>query len=203
MDLIKDWDAGLNMGVAYYDFTNVQREGRDFTDALSRQGAGTNTFVPGTTEFEHDYNLVDFLIKYDSKQFFDLKMGHGLYTDLIWNTSPNNDNFGVIVGGYIGDKKPKKPGQWKVWGNWRYLERDAVPDYLPDSDFVGWVKETGASSGGGTNAQGFNGGIQYAILKNTVLCLEYYWMEPIHLDSGVPGDVEPYQLLQLDIKTKF
>jgi len=203
MDLIKDWDAGLNMGVAYYDFTNVQREGRDFTDALSRQGAGTNTFLPGTTEFEYDYNLVDFLIKYDSKQFFDFKMGHGLYSDLIWNTSPNNDNFGVIVGGYIGDKKPKKPGQWKVWGNWRYLERDAVPDYLPDSDFVGWVKETGASSGGGTNAQGFNGGIQYAILKNTVLCLEYYWMEPIHLDSGVPGDVEPYQLLQLDIKTKF
>ena len=142
----------------------------DFTEALSRQGAGTNSFKAGTTQWEYDYNLVDFTIKYDSKQFLDFKMGHGLFSDLLWNTAPSQDNFGVMIGGYIGDAKPKKSGQWKLWGNWRYLERDAAPDFLPDSDFVGWVKETGVAGGGGTNAQGLNVGIQYAVLKNTVLC---------------------------------
>lgn len=207
MDLISDWDSMLDMSVAYYDFANVTDNVnyRDGVGGQARDGAGTNTlFTTGTANrYRYDFNLVDFIIQYDSKKFFDFEMGHGLYSDLIWNAAPSDNNFAYMVGGYLGTKKPKKPGQWKLWGNWRYIERDAVPDFLPDSDFFGWINETGGVGGGGTNGQGFNCGLQYAVLKNTVLAVEYYYMEPIKLGGNVARDVEPYQLLQFDVKVKF
>ena len=203
MDIIEDWNSKLNLAIAYYDLANVQNEGRDISDSQSTDGSGTNTFNTGTTVWKYDYNLVDFLIKYDSKKMFDFEIGNGIYADLIWNTDPGKNDFAWMLGGYLGNAKVKKPGQWKLWGNWRYIERDAVPDFLPDSDFFGWVKESGVYAGGGTNAKGWNLGFQYGLLKNTVLGLEYYWMEPIKLNNGIAGDVEPYQLIQLDVKVKF
>ncbi|MFH1878220.1 MAG: putative porin [Candidatus Omnitrophota bacterium] len=202
MDIIKDWEAVLNMGIAYYDLANVK--GNQSAN-LAEWSAGTNTRWGGAlgNTYRYDFNMVDLLIRYDSKRLFDLKLGHGLYSDLIWNTGPSSKNFASQFGGYIGDKKLKDPGQWKLWGEWRYIERDAVPDFMPDSDFYGFTSR-GVPEGGGTNSRGLNCGIEYAILKNTVLSAEYYYMVPLDINESLSNDYdEPYQLLQLDVKVKF
>jgi len=46
-----------------------------------------------------------------------------------------------------------------------------------------------------------NAGIQYAMLKNTILCVEYYLMGPIKITAGATDEF--YQILQIDVKIKF
>ncbi|MEA3489513.1 MAG: putative porin [Candidatus Omnitrophota bacterium] len=212
-DVIKDWDATINCSATFWDFDHIQHNSQyNQGDVVS--GSNTNTYLVGqhNRQWRHDYDLVDFVIRYDAKYLFDWHFGHGVYTDLIWNADAGTRDFGWMIGAYIGDKKPKKPGQWKLWFNWRYLEQDAVPDFLPDSDFYGFVRDNnnpngytpGSPRAGGTNGQGINFGLQYAIFKNTLLCAEYYYSYPISVNAGQPnGYKEPWQLLQLDIKTKF
>ncbi|MBD3426813.1 MAG: hypothetical protein GF409_06240 [Candidatus Omnitrophica bacterium] len=202
MDVVRDWGAKLNFGLAYYDLANVK--GNQSAN-LAEHSAGTNTTWGGAlgNTYRYDFNMLDFLIKYDSKMLGDFELGHGLYTDLIFNTDPPKRRFAWQLGGYIGKKKPKKPGQWKLWGEYRYIERDAVPDFMPDSDFVGFTT-AGAAAGGGTNSQGVIFGVQYAIFKNTLLGGKYCCTWPLSLDETLNNRMdEPYQLLQMDVKVKF
>ncbi|RKY42388.1 MAG: hypothetical protein DRP85_03050 [Candidatus Makaraimicrobium thalassicum] len=199
MDVIRDWDSTFNVAAAYYASSHVKDNdnGPNYVGA-----AGTNTYNNG--RYASSFDLVDVLLKYDSKRIFDFEIGHGLYSDLIWNTdSAASKDFAWLTGAYLGKKKPKKPGQWKAYGEYRYIERDAVPDFLPDSDFYGFVND-GIPEGGGTNGQGFVGGIKYAIFNNTVLGVKYYYCTPIDIDAGTADQFkEPYQLLQMDIAVKF
>jgi len=133
------------------------------------------------------------------------------YADFIHNPCAPLGN-GLAIGGYIGKKKIKEPGDWKARGEWRYIERDAIPDFMPDSDFYGfgtWTTYTnalgqgtnGIPAGGGTNGKGINLAFEYQLLKNTALNLEYYWMEPIKVSSTISKN--PYNEFQFDVITKF
>ena len=116
-----------------------------------------------------------------------------------------------MVGAYIGKKKIKEPGDWKARAEWRYIERDAVPDFMPDSDFYGFgtfsaAGATGLNAGNnglpkenGTNGKGINLAFEYMLLKNTSLNIEYYWMKPI--TSWDKRD--PWNEFQVDVITKF
>jgi hypothetical protein len=161
--------------------------------------SGTNSRTAGAYEF--DYNWVDLIMEYDSKRLFSWEIGNGLYSDLAWNTDPGSHNFAWMAGAYLGTKKPQKPGQWKIYGEYRYIEKDAIPDFLPDSDFYGFAPD-GSPAGGGTNGKGFVGGVEYAVLKNTVLGFKYYYCTPVSLNLN--GEMnEPYQLFQCDMQVKF
>jgi len=201
MDIIKGWDSTLGFGTAYYALANVngnQSYGYNYS-------AGTNTVWGGAlgNTYRYDFHMLDVIFNYDSKKFFDFELGHGLYGDFIWNAGAPKNDFAWQLGGYIGTKKPKNPGDWKIWGEYRYIQRDSVPDSLPDSDFYGFTPQ-GAPRAGGTGGQGINCGVDLAVFKNTVLSAEYYWMTPISVDTSLAGNYdEPYQLLQLDVKTKF
>ena len=200
MDIIRDWDSVIHLGGAYYTTSHFQ----DNVNGPNYVGtAGTNTYNANGT-YKSNFDMIDVLLNYDSKRIFDFEIGHGLYSDFIWNTDSETDkDFACMCGGYIGKKKPKKPGQWKAYGEYRYIERDAVPDFLPDSDFYGFMS-SGTPEGGGTNGQGFVGGMKYAILKNPVLGMKYYYCTPISVDAGTSAQYdEPYQLLQMDIAVKF
>jgi len=203
MLLNSDWDTKLNLAVAYYDTANAKDK-----NSLEAEDADTNTTWPATDpnyagNLRYDFNMLDIIIQLDQKRLFDFEIPHGLYSDFIWNTAASDDEFAFQVGGYLGTKKPKKPGQWKLWGEYRYIQQDAILDLLPDSDFYGFTA-AGAPAGGGTNGYGFNGGIKYAIFKNTVLAAEYYYCVPVDIDNSLTNEYdEPYQLLQLDIAVKF
>jgi hypothetical protein len=75
--------------------------------------------------------------------------------------------------------------------NYRRLERDSWPDFLPDSDFYG----------GGTNAKGHEYEISLGIGKNVTLGLDYYNTEIIRAHSDQSS--EAAKLLQLDFVLKF
>lgn len=208
----------LNLSSAIYNFASVQ--GRVPTGT-----AGTNTRTLGmdsvgtTADQGYRYGFCDFdlLVSIDNQKIFDFEFPHGFYGDYIHNMECAVDglNSGFLLGGYIGKKKIKEPGDWKVRAEMRYIERDAVPDFMPDSDFYGFgtnytpslaspasannAGDNGLPAEGGTNGKGINLAFEYQLFKNTSLNLEYYWMKPIKSTERTA----PWNELQVDVVTKF
>ena len=191
-----EWGSTFNVGAAYYDMSHIKGNANGVTFTSN---SGTNSRAAGAYEF--DFNVVDIIMQYDAKRLFNWDIGNGVYSDFAWNTDPGSHNLAWMVGAYLGKKKPSKPGQWKIYGEYRHIEKDSIPDFMPDSDFYGFAPN-GSPAGGGTNGEGFVGGIKYALLKNTVLGFKYYYCTPISLN--LTGETnEPYQLIQCDLEVKF
>ena len=211
----------VDLSTAIYNFANMQ--GKSYTGSQYTSPAGTNTryvttdFSPAVAgllgKYRYEYNVFDVLVSIDNRKVFDFEFPHGFYADYINNLSCHVDGLsnGVLIGGYIGKKKIKEPGDWKARAEWRYIERDAIPDFMPDSDFYGFGRydnttgysldagNNGLPMEGGTNGKGINMAFEYQLFKNTSLNLEYYWMKPIKSwDSR-----DPWNELQMDVVTKF
>lgn len=196
-EIFPAWGTNLKVAATYYDAANVK--GRTLAHTASTNTLWTaqeNRSEQNTLKY--DYNIFEVLATLDNKSIFNLELPHGFYGDFIINTDPSNLNKGYLLGVYIGKKKLNVPGDWKVRGEWRYIERDAILDVLPDSDFVGFTT-SGSASDGGTNVKGFNAALEYQLFKNTSLNFEYYWNYPIKTTNIK----EPYQRLQLDVSVKF
>jgi|GEM_PF-975540 len=208
-----------NISSAIYNFASVQ--GRSPTGS-----AGTNTRTLGMDGvgavndqgYRYGFSVFDLLVGIDNQKIFGFEFPHGLYADYLHNMECAVDglNNGYMLGGYIGKKKIKEPGDWKARAEMRYIERDAVPDFMPDSDFYGFgtnytpslaIPATAANNAGnnglpaegGTNGKGINLAFEYQLFKNTSLNFEYYWMKPIKSDDRTA----PWNELQLDVITKF
>jgi hypothetical protein len=214
----------VDLSTAIYNFANMQNKfytGGQYAGSTAASD-GTNTrWTRGDTKnadlwgkWRYEYNVLDILISIDNRKVFDYEFPHGFYADYINNVSCSNNSLsnGVLIGGYIGKKKIKEPGDWKARAEWRYIERDAIPDFMPDSDFYGFGTYSGAGLaaplnmgnnglplGGGTNGKGINLALEYQLFKNTALNLEYYCMEPIR----VWNTRKLYNELQMDVITKF
>jgi len=196
-----------NLGVAYYNFANM----RGKTAGTYSANTNTRSMVGTTNKYRYEYQVLDVLFTLDNSKIMDIDFPHGFYADYIHNPCAPLGN-GVLIGGYIGKKRLKAQGDWKARAEWRYIERDAIPDFMPDSDFYGFGTWTtysnplgqgtnGIPAGGGTNGKGINLAFEYQLIKNTVLSLEYYWMEPIKVSSTIAKN--PYNELQIDVITKF
>jgi hypothetical protein len=201
-DVIKDWGSAIDLSMAYYNMTQGKGNPQYNNAPYS---AGTNTLWGGGlgNTYRYDFHLVDLIFRYDAKRIGDFELGHGIFGDLIWNTTAPKNAFAWQLGGYIGNKSPSKPGEWRLKGEYRYLQRDAVPDFMPDSDFYGFTAQ-GVPAAGGTGGHGFVGGFEYAFMKNVVAALTYYYCEPISINKGLTNSYdEARQLMMLDIRTKF
>lgn len=199
-----------NLGVALYDFANIKNKAPTVTaNTNTRTWQGDGLATTNFGQLRYEYLVFDLLLTLDNSKIMDWDFPHGFYADFIHNPCAPLGN-GLLVGAYIGKKKLKVPGDWKARAEWRYIERDAIPDFMPDSDFYGfgtWASYTnalgagnnGIPAAGGTNGKGINLACEYQLLKNTVLSLEYYWMKPI--DSWDKHN--PYNEFQFDIITKF
>lgn len=198
----------INVGIAWYDFANMAGK--------TPNGAGTNSrwqvseAGPASTllgKDRYEYNTFDLIMTVDNSKIGDIDFPHGFYMDYIYNPSAPSENKGALLGGYIGKKKPKNPGEWKARLEWRYIERDSIPDFMPDSDFYGFgtyaagnnQNTNGRPAEGGTNGKGINTAFEYQLLKNTTLNIEYYWMKPIKSWDKQ----SPWNELQVDCITKF
>lgn len=213
-------DSVFNVAAAFYNFENLKNK------TPNTASSGTNTRVSerdigglvATSEnsallgtYAYEFNVFDLLINIDNSKVGDIAFPHGMYADFIYNAGCHNQNTnkGAMVGGYIGKKKLKEPGDWKARAEWRFIERDAIPDFMPDSDFYGfgtWQSATAANNftngipaEGGTNGKGINMAFEYQLFKNTSLNFEYYWMKPIKSWDKV----QPWNELQIDCITKF
>ena len=108
----------------------------------------------------------------------------GQYVD----SDVSRNDVGYLAGFKFGHKKVKKFGQWQVKYNYRRLEQDAWPDFLPDSDFYD----------GQTDVKGNEIEFKFGLAKNVTIGLDYYKAEPIDRKPSIEED-----LLQLDLVLKY
>lgn len=211
-----DFDTTMSISTAIYDFANLKNKTPNTNSAGTNSRVwrgdfpGISTASPLLGTYKYEYNVFDLLWKVDNERFFDWKVPHGFFGDLLYNVSAHSSdtNKGIQIGAYIGKNKLKNPGDWKAKAEWRYIGRDAIPDFLPDSNFYGFGTYTssttapgvnGLPAAGGTNGRGIKLAYEYQLFKNTALNLSYYWMEPIKsFDKR-----DPYTQFLFDIIVKF
>lgn len=178
----------IKAALTYYEFLNL--EGYD----LSVHSAGTNS-VDGGGNLVYTYDAVA----------FDYEIGINLPSDAIpflaifgqyvasdaddtKDMDGYDDDTGFLYGFKVGDKKVKESGDWQFKVNYRELEKDAWPDFLPDSDFYG----------GSTGVKGIEYEVTVGLGKNVSFGLDYYHSEPVR---SVADDAQ--DLFQLDLVIKF
>lgn len=186
----EEWGTTFDTSVAYYDFANLEGKAIDFRNLNA-----------GNTNYGSTFQNVDLILQLDNKKFMSYDIPWGLYTDYNVNAAMP-DQKAYLLGAYLGNKKPSKQGEWKTWFEWRYLDIDSILDTLPDSDFHAF-NTMGNVFGGGTNCKGLNFGVQYAILKDTVLNFEYYYTVPLEVKKSGFYEDSARQLLQVDVNVKF
>lgn len=149
----------------YYDFSDINALGDIVTD-------GTNTdFNFDSFSFSGELGIKDFIVKGSSM---------GIFADLVFNTdtdSPEDTGYAV------GFKAAK--GKWGFKYIYADLEENAWPDILPDSDRFDGL----------TGIDGHEFILEYDLLKNVTLGMDYYNVENT---LGLDQD-----LLQLDVVIKF
>jgi len=111
-----------------------------------------------------------------------------LFADYIQNPDPSEENSGFLYGIQFGDPKVKEPGAWQAKALYRKLEKDAWPDFLPDSDFLGGI----------TDAKGYEFIIEYGLAKNIAIGLDYYKTQTVKALSKKEQDI-----IQIDMMMKF
>jgi len=87
----------------------------------------------------------------------------------------------------VGHAKPRRWGEWRVQGSYRYLQSDATLDSLTDSDF----------HLGGTNTKGFTVGGTLGLLDG--MSLTGRWMSA----NEVTGSPLAIDVFQLDLTAEF
>ena len=93
-----------------------------------------------------------------------------LFSEYILNTEvPGNKNDNGYVAGFkFGSATIDKWGDWQFQYDYRKIEKDAIPDILPDADFYNSV------SGGTTGVHGHRGQILFGLSKNNWLAFNVY-----------------------------
>lgn len=200
------------LGLAYYDYVHlagVKNVGgsnlSDFTAPVFAQKGNTyfNIADPNNAQrfvygLASDYRLVNITGIFDIATFGRARVT--LTGDYVKNIGFDKNKIlqrsGLVVGsrdqGYLGKltvgmPEVKERNDWQVFGAYRNLEGDAVPDAFTDSDF----------HMGGTNTKGWILGGNYGLEHNTWLTLRYLAADEI---DGPPLAID---VLQLDLNTRF
>ena len=167
--------------VAYYGYQNVI--GNSFNFSSKSNSTDDN----GNLTQDYDaWNLDgEFGVKLKNS-YVPMVAVFGQYVD----SEANGDDVGYLAGFKFGHNKVKKFAQWQIKYNYRELERDAVPDFLPDADFYF----------GQTNTKGHEAEFKFGLAKNVDFGLDYYWdVRPI---KG-PNKDKKETLLQVDLGMKW
>lgn len=210
-------DSRFRMGVALYDFRNVQGQPNptlfstiyNATAPQFRQKGNSlfnidNDGDPTTALFALAPKFREFAVtaSYDWAKFDPLHIV--LSAEYVRNIGFDRTEILQRTGrdiepqtkGYqaqltVGHPVIKKSGEWQVFSAYKYLERDAVLDAFTDSDF----------HLGGTDAKGYILGANYGVDKNTWLSLRWLSADEIAgPPTGLPLSID---VLQLDLNARF
>ncbi len=187
-----DWKVtdSVNFKIAgtYYNFYNVKGSN------MSVHSSGTNSTVGGLWIYDYDSIAADaeLGVKLSGMVPYFSLFGQYVVSDADdRDLDGYKDNKGWLAGFKIGNESIKELGQWQFVYDYRKLEKDAWPDWLPDSDFYG----------GGTGVKGSEFEFTVGLHKNVNFGITYYMTEPIRLAPGaLPAD---QTLLQADLAVKF
>ncbi len=211
-ELVFENQSALQAGLAYYSYQNIAGQRNEFLS--TRYDWTAPEFVQkGNTMFDirndpdptndlfalaADYELVNLTASYDFAQLAPI---HVILTgDYVRNIGFDQNEIerrtgarvdertdGWQLGLSVGWPKVDRRGNWRVFGAYKYLQRDAVLDAFTDSDF----------HLGGTDGKGFVLGGDYGLADNTWLRLR--WLSSNEID-GPPLGVD---VLQVDLNAKF
>jgi len=164
----------------YYDFIHLKDNAFGFS-------AGSNTTSGGVLIYDYDsFGLGgEFGIYLPGPLAMIAVFGEYVSSDA------DEDNTGYLAGVKFGSKKVSKFLDWQIKAMYRYLERDAWPDFLPDSDCLG----------GSTNAKGTEVEIVFGLAKNVTVGVDWYQSRLVDVPAGVKDFVE--SLFQLDFVLKW
>jgi len=147
---------------------------------------GTNTYdANGNLIYNYTSLGVDGEFGFKFSSYIQKLVFFGQFID----SDADKNNVGWLGGVKFG-RSIKKLADWELKYNYRRLEKDAVLDILPDSDFYG----------GKTNAQGHEIELKFGLAKHVYLALDYYRAEKI---DHAPGHEDPENLFQFDVNFKF
>ena len=164
----------------YYKFEDL--EGNNF----GQHGSGTNT-LDAAGNLTEDYDSIAFDAEYG------IKLGGPVPLVALFGqyvtSDADDDETGYLAGIKFGHKNVKEFGQWQVKYSYRELERDAWPDFLPDSDFYG----------GATDVKGSEVELKFGLAKHVTLGIDYYFgVEPLNVHTE-----REQTLLQADLVLKW
>jgi polyhydroxyalkanoate synthesis regulator phasin len=176
-----DWgltDAvALKVAGSHYSYYNVTGNPFDEHDA------NTNTRVGGV--LVEDYDALALFGEVGVKLPMPVLPYLALFGEYIESDADDNETA-WLAGFKFGHKKVNEFGQWQVVYNYRDIERDAIPDFLPDSDF----------RGGSTNGKGHEVEVVFGLAKHVTIGLDYYKNE---LNDKDGGEEEEEDLVQVDM----
>ncbi len=130
----------------------------------------------------NDFNVVDAGLQLDGKV---AGLPFAVFGNFAMNLAADEEKTAFLAGFSLGEAK--KARGWRVFYNYRKLERDAVFGTFSDSDFLG----------GGTGGAGHFLGAEYALSDHMLLALV---AQQAVLDDA---DETDYLRVQLDLSVKF
>ena len=179
-----DWKisdkVSLKFAPTFYTFENLKGTPGPITLAIptnSRDAEGNLLF---------DYDAIAFGLESGYK-FGGFIPYLGVFGEYVHTFEPDDDETGWLAGVLVGHKELKDFGQWRFKYNYRRLERDAWPDFLPDSDFLF----------GATNVKGSEVEFSFGLTSHVTIGLDYYFD-----NKFINTDIEQ-DLLQIDLLTKW
>ncbi len=192
--------AYIKFAGTYYDWQQLDDQVPGATAPNSASGTNSVHPVTGNLMFEYDSIVGD--IEIGSKLPFPLVPFAAVFGQYVKSDADDSmgglpsawgedDDTGWLVGVKFGHKKVKKRWQWQAKYNYRRLEADAWPDFLPDSD----------AYGGETNIKGHEIEFKLGLHKNVTIGLDYYNTKPIRTAPGARDMDET--LLQTDLVLKW
>jgi len=185
-------DVDLTVAGTYNGFTGLSGA------VVPADSSASNSLRNG--KYIYDYDsweadvAVEFNLPYSAVPYLQV---YGQYI----NADTNSQDTGYLGGFKFGHKKVKKFGQWQANLNYRYLERNAWPDFLPDGDFFG----------GSTNSKGYEVEFTFGLTDRVSAKLDWYSTKKIDkedpalgvIDQNIVLGLDSQDLLQLDLVVKF
>ncbi len=210
-----DNQSKLTLGVAYYDYYNVEAQpnelgltNNDWTapDYMQKGNSlvrisndiGETAADPRRVGLASDFNIVALTAEYRLARFapthvvlaaeFAKNIGFDR-AEILQRTGVDieerNEAYGLEL--QVGWPEMRKRRDWQVFAGWKHIERDAVLDAFTDSDF----------HLGGTDAEGWIIGGRYGLAEDTWMSLR--WLSADEID-GPPLGID---VLQLDLNARF
>ena len=173
---LKFGELKVTAAAALYNFTKIAGYGALYDDDAFGNTLDTNTL------FVNDYNIVDVGLELGGKV---AKLPFAVFGQFVQNLAADEEKTAFLAGFSIGEAK--KANGWRLFYNFRKLERDAVFGTFSDSDFIG----------GGTGGAGHFMGAEFAVTPNLQLALI---VQKSVIDDA---DETDYLRAQLDLSVKF
>ena len=181
----------LKLTGAYYTFQNLK-------GSIVQYSSVSNSRIDGA--YLWDYNS----IAAGAELGFKLASPYVPYLALFGqyvHADTNQEDYGYLAGIKFGKKKSKKLGDWQFIYNYRHLERNAWPDFLPDSDFYG----------GATNSEGSEVEFTVGLAEHVTIGVDYYYAVLINKNDpalGIIGEnvvlgLTRQNLVQVDLVLKW